>query len=236
MTPCPRRDDAATWVLGALDDAEARDFAAHLPGCERCIADVAALQPVVDVLPMAAPPMAPPPALKGRIMAVVESEAQLLRAAGPEADRPPLPAPRRIVGWRRLFGALRPLPAAALATALLAVGVLVGVLASGGSDTTVIRGFAPQGAQVALKVSDHKGHLEMTAMPRLPTGRTYQMWLVRGKGKPVSAGTFTVARDGSADVDVDGSLKDTDQLLVTQEPSGGSAQPTSAPLAGAKLT
>ena len=233
---CRHRDDAGPWVLGALDDADARTFGLHLESCEICRREVAELQVVADVLPMAAPQLVPPPALKSRIMSVVESEAQLLRAAGPEADRPPV-ATRgegRRLGW---LGRLRPLPAAVLATALLALGVVAGVLLSGGEDTVSHPGFGPKGAQVALRVNGQHGVLDLHGMPPAPSGRVYQVWLIHGKQKPIPTHTlFTVPADGRARVEILESLKDTDQVLVTTEPPGGSEQPTSAPLMGAKLT
>lgn len=238
---CPHRDDAGPWVLGALHDADTQAFAAHLETCAECRAEVAALQPVADVLPMAAPQELPPPALKGRIMAVVESEAELLRAAGPEADRVGGGAGARSRGGRGRdrFGWLRrPLPAAALAGAALAAVVLALVLFGGGdSDASkTIPGFGPQGAQVALRVDDDHGQLEIEGMPAAPAGQVYQVWLVTGKDKPrATHALFSVPADGRARVEIPESLKGTDQVLITAEPSGGSEQPTSTPLAGAKL-
>jgi anti-sigma-K factor RskA len=235
MSGCPHRDDAGPWVLGALAEDDARRFAAHLEDCDECRQEVAALQPVADVLPMAAPQLVPPPALKDRIMAVVESEAALLRATGPEADRPPAPRERRRLGW---LSRLRPVPAAVLATALIALGVAGGVLLSGGGDdVTTHPGFGPEGTQVALRV-DHEDHgqLDLRGMPKAPAGRVYQVWLVTGKEKPrATHALFTVAADGRARVEIPESLEGTDQVLVTAEPSGGSPQPTSTPIVGAKL-
>jgi anti-sigma-K factor RskA len=224
---CRHRDDAGPWVLGALDEADARAFALHLESCSICRSEVA------ELLPMAAPQLVPPPALKSRIMAVVESESQLLRAAGPEADRPPA-APAREKG--RLRSWLRPLPAAVLATALLALGVVGGVLLSGGEDTTSHPGFGPKGTQVALRVTGDHGELDVRGMPAAPAGRVYQVWLIHGKDKPRPTHTlFNVPSDGRARVEILESLQDTDQVLVTAEPPGGSQQPTSAALMGAKL-
>jgi anti-sigma-K factor RskA len=229
---CRHCDDAGPWVLGALDEQDARAFALHLDECPVCRLEVAELQIVADVLPMAAPQLVPPPALKSRIMAVVESEAQLLRAAGPEADRPAGAARER----RGFFGWLRPLPAAVLATALLALGVVGGVLLSGGDDTTSHPGFGPKGAQVALRVTGNRGELDLRGMPAAPSGRVYQVWLIHGKDKPRPTHTlFTVPSDGRARVEILESLKGTDQVLVTTEPPGGSKQPTSPALMGAKL-
>ncbi len=179
---CRHRDDAGPWVLGALAEEDARAFAEHLESCPICRLEVAELQVVADVLPMAAPQLVPPPALKSRIMSVVESEAQLLRAASPEADRPAATAGVR--ERRHRLGWLRPLPAVVLATALLALGVVAGVLLSGGEATTSHPGFGPNGAQVALRVTGEHGVLDLRGMPAPPSGRVYQVWLVHGKDKP----------------------------------------------------
>lgn len=237
---CLHRDDAGPWVLGALDDADTRAFAAHLEQCDHCRAEVAALQPVADVLPMAAPQAVPPPALKDRIMAVVESEAQLLRAAGPEADRVAPPARDRDRARGRFGWLRRPVPAAAFAAAALAVVVLaIALVSSGGDDTHLVPGFGPKGAQVALRVNhdDDHGQLEIDGMPAAPLGQVYQVWLVTGKDKPrATHALFSVPADGRARVEIPESLEGTDQVLITAEPPGGSDQPTSTPLAGAKLT
>jgi anti-sigma-K factor RskA len=236
---CPHRDDAGPWVLGALEDADERAFAVHLEGCDECRAEVAALQPVADILPMAAPQELPPPALKSRIMAVVESEAQLLRAAGPEADRVDDGARAGRDRAARRFGWLRrPLPAAAFAGAALAAVVLALVVFGGGGEgAKTVPGFGPRGAQVALRVDDGHGKLELEGMPAAPAGQVYQVWLVTGKGKPrATHALFSVPADGRARVEIPESLKGTDQVLITAEPSGGSEQPTSTPVAGASLT
>ena len=139
------------------------------------------------------------------------------------------------LGW---LGRLRPVPAAVLATALLAVGVATGLLLSGGGDDAqTVPGFGPRGAQVALRVQGSHGQLDLHGMPKAPGGRVYQVWLVTGKDKPrATHALFSVRRDGRASVDIPESLKGTDQVLVTAEPPGGSEQPTSTPVAGAKLT
>src|SRR5262245_40806798 len=81
-------DSLGAWLLGALPEDEAAGFQRHLDECSVCRDDAAALQVAVDALPASPEPRTPPPALKARIMAVVESEAELLHAAGPESDRP----------------------------------------------------------------------------------------------------------------------------------------------------
>jgi anti-sigma-K factor RskA len=235
---CRLRDDAGPWVLGALGEPDATAFTRHLEVCEACRREVDELQTVADVLPMAAPQALPSPDLKRRIMATVTSEAELLRAAGPDADRPAArePARRRWFGW---IGRLRPLTAAGLATALVACGGVLGVvLSSGGAGTETFQGTAAGGAQVALKVTDGKhGRLELQRMPAPPAGRVYQVWLVTGKAAPrPTHALFTVAGDGNASVDIPESVKDADQILVSDEPPSGSPAPTGKVVAGAKLS
>jgi hypothetical protein len=66
-------------------------------------------------------------------------------------------------------------------------------------------------------------------LPPLQAGRTYQLWLVTD-AKKISAGTFGISPSGDAFVQAtypldSGTLK---AVAVTEEPAGGSPQPTSA--------
>jgi anti-sigma-K factor RskA len=239
---CEHRDDAGAWVLGALPEDEERRFAAHLESCEICRSEVAELQMVADTLPLAAPQMAPPPELKQRIMATVHAESAVLEAAGPAADAAPVEAPApvrerppREKKKRRWSIALRPIPAAFAAAALLAIGVAGGVLLSqnGSSSTTVqAQVVTPQSpnARASLTVAGDRTTLKVNDFPQPPSGRVYQVWLKRPGRPPDPTTALFGVRDGSATVDVPGSLEGVDQVLVTAEPQGGSAQPTRDPV------
>ncbi|HEU4976458.1 MAG TPA: anti-sigma factor [Baekduia sp.] len=227
-TRCPHHDDVGAWVLGALDPADERAFRAHLGTCARCQADVEELGAVADLLPAAAPRLVPPPHLGERLMAVVESEAR--PAPGAETGRS---APRR---WLRIPLRVRPLPAIALACAVLAIGAVTGALVSGGDDRQTIKGFGPSGAQVALVVHDDHARLDVRDMPAPPAGRVYQVWLVHdGQAPRPTHALFTVPRDGRAEVVIPETLGDADRVLVTDEPPGGSLAPSTSPVAGAVL-
>jgi anti-sigma-K factor RskA len=66
-------------------------------------------------------------------------------------------------------------------------------------------------------------------LPKLPAGRTYQLWLIRGQNPAiVSGGIFQADPDGNAVVQFSdaGMLRDVRQFAVTDEPSGGSPGPT----------
>lgn len=233
---CDRGIDAGAYVLHALDDVELDDYAQHLAGCADCRREVAQLQTVVDTLPMAAPQTEPPPALKDRIMRTVLAEAELLQAAGPEADRVPSPAPKRRRGLR-LGGltALRPALAGGLAAVLVALGVAGGALVRGGEDepaTSVVTGTTTMpGAKVALALTQARGELRVRALPPAKGDRVYQVWLQTGDEAPRPSRTlFDVRRDGRADVQIAESLEGVDRVLVTAEPHGGSSTPSGAPV------
>jgi anti-sigma-K factor RskA len=68
-------------------------------------------------------------------------------------------------------------------------------------------------------------------LPATTPGHTYQLWLVTRDQKKVSAGTFEPQPNGSAIVRATYALAPDSlaAIAVTNEPAGGSAQPTSTP-------
>jgi anti-sigma-K factor RskA len=72
------------------------------------------------------------------------------------------------------------------------------------------------------------GVLFLSNLPQLPEDSTYQLWVTREGGSPVSGGTFTPQDDGSARLivrtsDLAGTLTG---MAITVEPAGGSTTPT----------
>jgi hypothetical protein len=223
-------DSLGAWLLGALPDDEEDGFRTHLADCAICRADAESLRVAVDALPASAPPVTPPPALKGRVMAVVEREAALLHAAGPEADRAHAPRRRRLPRLGAL--SLRPSVAIPLALLLLVTGGGAALLARQAIDQgsrVVVARVSPQtgGARVSLEVDGDRGRLVGKGLPAPPAGRVYQVWLDRGGPAPEpTSALFSTRSDGSASVDVPGSLDGVRTVMVTDEPAGGSAKPT----------
>jgi len=237
LSACAHRDDAGSYVLRALPDDEHERFEAHLATCDGCRREVADLQMAADTLPLAAVQVGPPPELRDRIMAIVHSEAELLNAAGARTDEPAAAAaakaPRRKRRWSL---SLRPLPAAIAASALVAAGVIGGVVLTGADNTKTVTGTvriasAPT-AQASLLLSDDATKLEVRRMPPPPSGKVYQVWLKRPNQDPApTTALFRTDANGSADVEIQrGRLKGVEQVLVTAEPDGGSMAPTSAPV------
>jgi hypothetical protein len=210
-------DSLGAWLLGALPEDEADGFREHLAACEACQEDAASLQVAADALPMSAPPRVPPPALKDRIMATVESEASLLSAAGAQADRPR----RERRSWRERMS-LR--PALAIGLAALAIGVFGAEALRGGTETVTAQ--VSGGGSAVLEIEDGRGRIVADDLPAPPDGRVYQVWLDRGGPAPEPTDAlFTTTRDGSASVDVP-SLDGVRRVMVTDEPDGGSRSPT----------
>jgi len=221
-------DFAGAYVLGAMAPGEREAYEVHLEACPECREEVDELRPAALALPMASPPMLAPPALKDRIMAEVEREAALLAQAGPAADRPEAARPREkrswLSGWRL----------APVAAALLIAGVLAGSLLGGGSTQTYE--FDRAGAE--LEVDGDRATIVAENLPAPPEGRVYEVWLMpKGGDTPQPTDVLFVPRsDGSAVAAIPGSIDDVEQVLITDEPMGGSDTPTGDQLMGAELS
>jgi len=212
--------DAAAYVLGALEPAEAEEFRRHIAECEACREQVAAYERVTEVMPAGGESYEVPSGLRRRVMREVRATPK------PAAATPPqIRAPR---SWR-------PLTALAGGLAVVIVAAIVAVaLSTSGSGTRTIEASA---GNAELRITSGRGDLIVHRLPQLPTGRIYQMWVQRGNGAPAPTGTlFSVSAGGTAAVGVPGSLDGVSAVMVTQEPAGGTPAPTSAPVIVARLS
>lgn len=229
-------DELGAYLLEALPDDDRRGFERHLDACELCREEHANLRVAADALARSVEQIAPPIELKGRIMAVVSAEAQLLlAAAGPRADLPEASRPPR----RFRVPSLRPALALAAVAGLLLIGGVVGVALDEGDrarseDRTVIakvdENFAA-GATAKLVLHERDSKLTVSNMPVPKRDRVYQVWLKRaGKGPEPTSALFVPRADGSGSVAVPGSLEGVALVLVTSEPKSGSRRPTTSPV------
>lgn len=72
-----------------------------------------------------------------------------------------------------------------------------------------------------------------------PDGKTYQLWILRGKEAPIAAGFLQEAVDGTAYGEVDPAVLTAglpDAFAISLEPKGGSAAPTEVVLVGKTKT
>lgn len=218
-----RGSDLAAYALGALTPVEADELVGHLRRCPACREQLAALERVVDAIPMAAPQHPPPAGLRRRVMHTIRADSRRARRKRPARGRSP-----------------RTLMATALAVLVLAVtAVGFGVFASGAQHgSRVIDASVVAAAGTAqVRITGGHGRLIVRGMPAPPAGRVYEVWLKRGSTAPApTPALFGLTADGSADVDVPGDLGHVSQILVTQEPAGGSRVSTHPPLIVARLS
>jgi anti-sigma-K factor RskA len=215
-------ESLGAYALGALPEAESDRVQQHIASCRECQAELEWLRVAADALPASVSPMAPPPELKSRVMAIVQSEADLLRAAGEGADRPP--QPRRRWNWSWLTAeAWRPAVALGATAAVAAVAV---VLASSGSGTRTIQAQYAGPGTASLTVHGSQAQLVVNGLRAPPANHVDELWVKRGSAAPVPAGTFVL---GSGTVRLKQPVRPGDVVMVTVEPGQGTPAPTSMP-------
>ncbi|QKW18177.1 anti-sigma factor [Kitasatospora sp. NA04385] len=234
------------YAAHALDDDERAAFERHLAHCPSCAQEVAEFTATLARLG-AAEAVAPPPRLKARVVAALPTTRQDAPQVAPVPGSRPggRPARRRqgfvlaaclalavgagavAVEQYRETGRARTDAAAArqqqtaLTTLLTApdAHLSTGPVTGGGTGTTV---WSPALGRAGFWAS---------GLPALPDGRVYQLWFD-------DAGTMRPAgllpADGS--LVLAGTIGRADGVGVTEEPAGGSAHPTSAPLLVLPLT
>jgi anti-sigma-K factor RskA len=212
-----RRDDLATYLLGALESAEAAELEQHLAGCEECRTELEWLRPAAQMLPESVERLEPPSELRARIMADVEADAAAVR-----------PPSRPARGWRGFV--LRPAFALA-ALALFAAGIAGYAISDGGGGagpTTVAAGQAP-GVTAKMVREGDTGTLRLANVHQLPSEEVLQAWVRRGKRIESARTLFVPNRDGTATAVID-HMDGVNAVMVTAEPRGGSSYPTSEPI------
>jgi anti-sigma-K factor RskA len=213
-------DELAAYALGALEPGEAAELERHLAGCEDCRTELAWLRPAVQALPEAVERVEAPPALRARLMEQVRSEAEPVAAT----SRAPARASGRRFGLRPIAG----FAAVALLIAAVAGYAIRDGQSDGGATSTVVAGRAP-GVTVKMVRQGDSGTLHLANLRQLPPDEVLQAWVQRGKRVESAKMLFVPNRDGTATATID-NMQDVSTVMVTAEPRGGSAQPTSAPI------
>jgi anti-sigma-K factor RskA len=215
-------DLSAAYALDALDPRETEDFVEHLRHCERCRSEVAELQETAGSLAVAAPPAQLPEGLRGRILEQARTE---------RSNVIPFPVHRRRVTWALSAAA------AVAAAAAIAFGVWAASLNDDlGAQRSALALLAAPGTQ-QVPLSDGRGTLAVSArgdamllisdLSRAPDGKTYEAWVIGADG-PEPAGLFDGG--GLAVVRLSKRVGSGENVAVTVERHGGTAQPTSRPI------
>ena len=230
------RELAAPYALDALAAAERTAFEEHLAECAACRADVQAFREAAAALALAAPAAAPPPGLRERVLREARRGRPL---AGRRTAWPWLAAAAVVVAVAASYGYWRERTARdEMSTVLVAMRArldsadrLVGAILDStvGTADLAATGKAPT---MRLYWNRARGLVVLAAfdLPPAPSGRTYQLWAIKKGQSPVSLGTFNTAAGGRAVVTLraPAGLKP-DLSAVTEEPAGGSPQPTQQP-------
>lgn len=222
MHACPLAEEATAYRLHLMTPDEDRAYRAHLEVCLACRLKVQEVSETLDLLPLTVTPLAPPPALRGKIMKAVAEEAKA--------------APGRARRW------FVPVWAAAAVVAL-AVGTyslvriqtlqdrLMGFEQAASLERTIsMRGTdgAPGATGRLVYAREGSGTriaLQVEGLPPLQPGEAYQLWLIKD-GKRQSGGVFVVDGLGCGGVarwfpeNVD-----FDALGITKEPDSLGVQP-----------
>ena len=236
---CPpdAADLTVGWVLGTLSRRDASRLRGHLETCSRCRSDVAHAQQVADALAASPQQTSPPGHLRDRLLAVVENEVALSRAADEVATPAPRAPPTR--PRRRRVVALASSVAIVLTAAVVAAATLSTDDRAADPPAPVTGSVLEDagGPRARATVVQRAGSAELvlTRLAGPPSGRVYQAWLVRPPAAAIPTGAlFSVPRSGDARIRLP-SLRGIERVIVTAEPPRGSRVPTPPPLVIVRL-
>jgi anti-sigma-K factor RskA len=207
-------DLTAAYALDALDPRERDAYEEHLATCARCRAELGDLQGVVAALAVVPEGPAPPPALRGRILAAAR------------AERP------NVVPLRPRWAVPSAVAAAVAACAALGFGLwslsLRSDLADARKAPTVAALSGANG--VAAVSASGRATLAFASLGQPPAGKTYEAWVIEPGAAPQPAGIFrgrtlVLTRDVPKGA----------TIAITVEPAGGSRAPTTEPFARARV-
>src|SRR5262245_38841963 len=242
------KDLVPLHLAGLLEGKEAAALREHLDGgCPRCAAEVAATASVLDELPYALAPEEPSPMVRARILARAKRDSEAGASPAPSWRRPAIGAVAAAVAAALLTGiVVERRGAAALDDLRRQIARQQEALARQDADLASLRQTirlvsapgvlvvslqgqgerAGSAARVFWDRSAASWQLYAANLPPPPAGKTYQLWLITGKSK-ISAGTFDPATGAaSGSVTVPPAEGPVVAAAVTDEPPGGSPQPT----------
>lgn len=247
------RELVEPYALGSLDAAERGELEAHLrTGCPECAKALEEARWLVSQLAHLAPEAAPSDILKGRLMRQVRLDARSTRPrSGIAFWMWAAVAAVLLFAFYNAWDA-RQLQKRIQATnqsasdALAEQQKLQEQLATARHEAMILTD--PKSVKIMLPASDKKmpqleamwhekmGLLVMGHKLPMPAGnRTLQLWLIPKKpgAKPMPSMMLRPDADGNFMLMVSNppeGMHDTAALAITEEPAGGSLQPTSAPM------
>ncbi|MGH9358338.1 MAG: anti-sigma factor [Terriglobia bacterium] len=241
------------YALGVLEGEELRTVQAHLEACAECSHKAEQARARVALLGLAAPLVTPSPAAKRRLLESLRPPARKVEAVPVRASArawmvPALAAAAvalacitafLLIRNRQLslrFEALQSSQEqieaatqheeAALKNALAVTEILTSPSTVKVSLAALRTRPVPEGKAF---YNPEKGLVFYAAnLPPLPANKTYQLWLLPTRGKPISAGIFKIDKTGNGQVLLPPLAHgiSAKAFAVTVEPEGGRPQPT----------
>ena len=225
------RDDlhvlTGSYVLDALSETEREEFERHLQFCPTCDAEVRGLRETAARLALACA-VNPPTRMERHVLAATYRTRQL----------PPLAVsrPGRVLHFPRRLAILA---AAASVAAALALGItqltaqhqldqarataIARVVTARDAHVETARTSAGGSVTVVTSAALHEAVVSTSGMAQLPSSRVYQVWVMSSSGAR-SAGLM----HGSSLL---AAVRPGDRIGITVEPAGGTARPTTTPVA-----
>lgn len=220
-------DELGAYALAALDRPDRERVGRHLAACQHCRLELASHEQAAWALAEAST-MDPSPQLRARIV-----EQAGVAARGRNRTSSVWELPRR---WL-----LRPLPAALPLALAIVLAVALGSLqairgqadayeqaVAGIVDGRVVqltRSAEADGPRGALVVPESGQAYLILDLPRPPTGKTWEAWVMRGE-TPIAAG-LTGDRAGLVTLTLEQSVRPGDGVVLTLEDARGASVPTS---------
>jgi anti-sigma factor RsiW len=222
-----------SYVLDAISDTEREEFERHLQHCPACEAEVRGMRETAARLALACA-VTPPARMEQQVLAATYRTRQL----------PPLPAgrPRRAMPRLvpRVPRRLAMLAVAASVAAAVALGIteltaqhqldqarataIARVVTASDAHVATARTSAGGSVTVVTSAALREAVVSTSGMASLPSSRVYQVWVMSPSGAR-SAGLM----HGSSLLA--SAVRPGDRIGITVEPAGGTARPTTTPVA-----
>jgi anti-sigma-K factor RskA len=246
-------EDLALYAVGALEADSCAQLEQHLKQCPACCRELDAMRGDAALLALSVSGPAPPQRSRQRLMAAIGAKEEQPGSFRTIAVRRP---------WWSFAPAFAALVLAIFAVLLLrentnlkqtintlekqlneadgqnrrAREILALFTASDAVHISLTSTSSPPPPHVKTIYQPRTGRLVLMAsnLNPLPTGMTYELWLIPKKGAPIPAGMFKPDAHGMAMMMPENpevpAWTEFKEFAVTMEPEGGSAAPTSAPL------
>ena len=235
------REHYEEYALGALEGPEREEIAAHLARrCVVCTPGVEDARWLVSQLAYAAPDKAPPAKLRRNLLANIRTRPEMRRSWVPALSWAAAAAAlffavltAQQVRELREQNAELQARSSQLSAELAKYQRAFTIAASPGTQSVSLVSAQPQTPQIRAYWNEPLGLLLLAQQMPVPApDRTFQLWVVPRQGSPISADIFRPDASGQVLLisTPQATIAGAQALAITDEPAGGSPQPTTTPI------